>query len=46
MKYMLFIYPDSTVAWTPEDRGSFPDQMRAWVAEMDAFAACAWTVMS
>jgi hypothetical protein len=36
MKYMLFIYPDSTVAWTPEDRGSFPDQMRAWVAEMDA----------
>jgi hypothetical protein len=36
MKYMLFIYPDSTIAWTPEDRASFPDQMRAWVTEMDA----------
>ena len=36
MKYMLFIYPDSTIVWTPEDRASFPDQMRAWVAEMDA----------
>ena len=36
MKHMLFIYPDSTIVWTPEDRASFPDQMRAWVEEMDA----------
>jgi hypothetical protein len=36
MKFILFIYPDSTITWSAEDRASFPDRMNAWVSEMDA----------
>jgi hypothetical protein len=36
MKFILFIYPDSTITWSLQERASFPDRMNAWVSEMDA----------
>jgi hypothetical protein len=35
VKFMLFIYPDTTVHLTAEERSVIPEAVGAWVSEMD-----------